>query len=147
MTIRPIEAVDAIDWERMRNVLWPAPEGEHAAEIAGYFRGNRRHIAEVLIATDYAGRAVGFAELGIRPFAEGCYSGRVAFLEGWFVEVTARRQGIGAALVKAAEDWARGQGCTEFASDTNPDNSVSLAAHRALGFEEVERLVCFRKPL
>jgi aminoglycoside 6'-N-acetyltransferase I len=49
--------------------------------------------------------------------------------------------------VAAAEDWARGQGCTEFASDTLLDNDVSSAAHRALGFEEVECIRCFRKTL
>jgi aminoglycoside 6'-N-acetyltransferase I len=40
--------------------------------------------------------------------------------------------------------WARGRGCTEFAADALLDNEVSHAAHRALGFEEVERIVCFR---
>ena len=33
------------------------------------------------------------------------------------------------------------------ASDAELHNAVSLEAHRALGFDEVERQVCFRKPL
>jgi aminoglycoside 6'-N-acetyltransferase I len=100
-----------------------------------------------LLAFDDSGRAVGFAELSIRPYAEGCYSGRVAYLEGWFVEPAFRGRGLGAALVKAAEDWGRAQGCTELASDTEIANASSAAAHRALGFEEVERIICFRKAL
>ena len=52
-----------------------------------------------------------------------------------------------ATLVEAAEAWARERGHTEIASDTDPDNRTSIAAHRALGYEEVGRAVCFRKPL
>ena len=72
---------------------------------------------------------------------------RVAYLEGWYVVPAARRQGVGAALVRAAEDWARSQGCTEFASDALIDNAVSAAAHRALGFQETVQIRCFRKLL
>ena len=58
-----------------------------------------------------------------------------------------RRQGIGASLIAAAEEWGRASRCTELASDTQTFNESSIAAHKALGFDEVERLVCFRKPL
>jgi aminoglycoside 6'-N-acetyltransferase I len=92
-------------------------------------------------------RIVGFAELNIRPYAEGCSTDRVGFLEGWFVVQNARRQGVGRALLVAAEEWARAQSCTEFASNTLVDNVVSAAAHQALGFEEVEVIRCFRKDL
>jgi aminoglycoside 6'-N-acetyltransferase I len=92
-------------------------------------------------------RAVGFAELNIRPYAEGCTSDRVAYLEGWYVRPEARRRGLGAALIAAAERWALGWGCSELASDALYDNTVSHAAHRALGFEEVETIRCFRKSL
>ena len=51
------------------------------------------------------------------------------------------------ALVRAALDWAPAQGCTEFASDTTPDNEISQQAHEALGFQEVERVVCYRLAL
>jgi aminoglycoside 6'-N-acetyltransferase I len=38
-------------------------------------------------------------------------------------------------------------GCSEFASDALAENTASAAAHRALGFEEVEVIRCFRKRL
>ncbi|MGE2778122.1 GNAT family N-acetyltransferase, partial [Escherichia coli] len=82
--------------------------------------------------------------LSIRPYAEECYSGNVAFLEGWYVVPSARRQGVGVALVKAAEHWARGRGCTEFASDTQLTNSANTSAHLAAGFTEVAQVRCFR---
>ena len=49
--------------------------------------------------------------------------------------------------MRAAEEWAAAQGCREVASDAHPENAVSLAAHRALGFEESSRAVHLRKPL
>ena len=147
MRVRSVEQSDAADWERMRQQLWPSPEGDHAEEIRRFFSGDRSIAAEVLLACDEAGRAIGFAELSIRPYAEGCYSGRVAYLEGWFVENSWRGQGVGAALVRAAEEWGRKQGCTEMASDTELENKGSAKAHEAVGFEEVNRIICFRKEI
>lgn len=131
----------------MRESLWPSDPGEHAGEIAAFFAGDRRNPAEVLLAFGHDGEAIGFAEMSIRPYAEECYSGRVAFLEGWFVEESHRRRGVGAALLEAVEGWGRSQGCTELASDTEIDNLDSAAAHRAAGFTEVGQIRCFRKSL
>jgi len=66
---------------------------------------------------------------------------------GWFVVPEARHRGVGRKLVAAAEAWARSVGCTEFASDAEADNESSAAAHRALGFEDVGLIRCFRKDL
>jgi hypothetical protein len=71
----------------------------------------------------------------------------VGYVEGWYVDPDVRRQGIGRRLVEAAERWAAAQGCREMASDAHLGNTVSHAAHEALGFEESERLVHFRKRL
>jgi aminoglycoside 6'-N-acetyltransferase I len=131
----------------MRCALWPeGSQEEHRGEIDQFFGGQLREPLAVLLAED-SGRAVGFAELSIRAYAEGCHTDRVAYLEGWFVEPEARRQGIGRALIEAAEAWACNQGCSEFASDTQPENQASAAAHRALGFSEAGLVRCFRKEL
>ena len=58
-----------------------------------------------------------------------------------------RRRSVGRALLAAAEDWAIGQGCTEFASDALLTNTTSAAAHLALGFNETVQLRCFKKTL
>ncbi|MGH7461065.1 MAG: aminoglycoside 6'-N-acetyltransferase [Longimicrobiales bacterium] len=135
-------------WLRMRCALWPeGSESEHRGEIAQYFAGQLRDPLEVLAAVDSAGVALGFAELSIRPYAEDCVTNRVAYLEGWYVVPEARRQGVGRALVAAAEKWALAQGCTEFASDALLHNEGSAAAHRALGFVETVQIRCFRKVL
>ena len=90
---------------------------------------------------------MGFIELSIRSHAEGCESDRVAYVEGWFVDETRRGQGIGAALMAAAQEWGRAHRATELASDAEVDNAGSIAAHCALGFAEVGRIVCFKKEL
>src|SRR4029078_10839422 len=86
-----------------------------------------------------------FAELSIRSHAEDCITDRVAYLEGWYVEPSARRTGVCRALVGAAEEWARRQGCSEFGSCALIDNEVSARAHRALGFAQTAEIRCFRK--
>ena len=147
VSVRPVQPSDSAAWEQMRQKLWPAAGGEHAVEIARFFDGVRANPAEVLLAVDEAGQPVGFAELSIRPYAEGCKSGRVAYLEGWFVDAAARGTGIGRALVLAAETWGREQDCIELASDTEIENAASAAAHRALGFTETGRTICYKKSL
>jgi aminoglycoside 6'-N-acetyltransferase I len=146
-TIRRAEPSDAAAWERLRQELWPAAPGEHAGEIEAYFAGRERLLNEVLIALNEGGETIGFLELSLRSHAESCSSSPVGYLEGWFVESNYRGRGVGRALVEAGERWAREQGCSEMASDTNLENENSAAAHAVLGFEEVDRIICFRKTL
>jgi aminoglycoside 6'-N-acetyltransferase I len=86
-------------------------------------------------------------ELSLRAYAEGCLSDNVAYVEGWYVSPDVRGRGVGRALIAAAEDWARREGCTELASDAQLDNAASAAAHHAVGFSEVGQIRCFRKVL
>lgn len=139
---------DTADWLRMRCELWPeGSESEHHDEISRFFAGELRDPLQTLIAVNSSGAPLGFVELSIRAYAEECVTDRVAYLEGWYVKPDARRQSVGRALVRAAEQWAEEQGCAEFASDALIDNHVSLAAHRALGFVETVQIRCFRKVL
>jgi len=101
----------------------------------------------VLVADRGDGALAGFVEIGSRNYAEGCESTPVAYLEGWYVDTDMRRTGLGAKLVHAAEAWARTRGYSEMASDTELANEISLQAHLALGYEEVERQICFKKRL
>jgi aminoglycoside 6'-N-acetyltransferase I len=148
IAIRPASPRDAESWCCLRHDLWP--EGsldEHAQEIEGFFAGRASEPLAVLMAEGPDHEILGFAELSIRPFAEGCNTDRIGYLEGWYVVPEARGRGIGRALVEAAQDWARQEGCSEFASDTEIGNDISAAAHHALGFEEVGLIRCFRKAL
>jgi aminoglycoside 6'-N-acetyltransferase I len=146
--VRPANPADVQAWARLRQALWPTESpDELAAEARTFFVDGDTLLEAVLLAEASDGRMLGFAELSLRPYAEDCRTSPVGFLEGWYVIPAARRQGVGRALVSAAEHWARDRGCHEFASDTQLDNSMSAAAHRALGFEDAGAIRCFRKDL
>jgi PadR family transcriptional regulator, regulatory protein AphA len=144
---RAVVRSDAYDWERLRQSLWPSSSDEHAREIRAFFEGVRHDPTEVFLAIDGQGNAIGLAEVSLRSHAEGCHSTPVAYLEALFVEERSRRSGVAAALVAAVEEWGRSMGCEQLASDTEIDNRASAALHRSLGFDEVERIICFRKDL
>ena len=112
LIVRPITPADRDIWLRMRCDLWPDDVAAHAREIDAYFDGRMYEPLEVLIACDSSGEPLGFAELNIRNCVDGCSTDRVGYLEGWYVVPQARRCGVGAALVRAAENWARARGCT-----------------------------------
>ena len=147
LKVRVVQPADAAEWIRLRSALWPGDLEEHRAEADEFFSGDRHEPAEVLLAFNENGRAVGFVELSIRNIVDSCSSHHVAYLEGWYVDPDLRRRGVGGALIAAAERWAVEQGCTEFGSDALIDNEASHLAHRALGFEETGRVVNFRKDL
>lgn len=120
---------------------------EHEEEVEGLFSGAGPRPYHVLVAETDEGEVVGFAELSTRPYAEGCVTSPVGFLEGWYVEPDHRGSGVGRMLVEAGEEWARRLGLTELASDTDLENEAGAAIHAAVGFEEVGRIRCFRKEL
>lgn len=101
----------------------------------------------VAVADVGGGRLCGFLEASIRSHVEDCETENVGYLEGWFVEESYRRHGVGRQLVAYAEGWARRKGCTEMASDAEIDNTVSQTAHMNLGYVETSRLVHLRKEL
>jgi aminoglycoside 6'-N-acetyltransferase I len=93
-----------------------------------------------------AGQAAGFAEGSIRSdFVNGTETSPVVFLEGLYVAPALRRRGIARKLVTAVAGWGTERGCREFASDAALGNRPSRRVHRALGFQETERVVYFRK--
>lgn len=145
MTVREVIESDRPDWVRLRESLWPGSLSGHDAETRTYFEN--RPEAPIVFVAEAEGRIVGFLELDFRKYAPGCRSSPVAFIEGWHVEAAFQRRGIGRALMKAAEARARAMGHDEIASDSEVDNVDGIAAHRALGYEEVERVVCFRRSL
>ena len=130
----------------MRTALWPESPDDHPLEIDEFFE-HRKDFLTTLVAEIDDGILCGFLEAGTRPYAEGCLSSPVGYIEGWWVDLEHRRQGVGAALVSAAEEWARSLGLHEMASDADICNELSHDAHRALGYAEAQRIVCFRKTL
>jgi aminoglycoside 6'-N-acetyltransferase I len=149
--IRPAVPADRGTLGQMRHALWPESSiEEHERELVPILAGKPPGIMPLVyfVAEDGTGAVVGFVEVGLRSTADGCdWSRAVGYIEGWYVAGSHRRRGVGAQLIAAAENWAREQGCTEMASDTQSDNAQSLQAHLRLGYEIAERSILFRKSL
>jgi len=141
----PADAAYREAWLAMRLALWPeCPADESARETDGILRSSRE---AAFLALDGSGCAVGFAEVSMRDYADGCRSRPVGYMEGIYVVPGLRRHGVGRALVGACEEWARSKGCSEMGSDARVANADSQGFHRAVGFREVERQVVFAKGL
>ena len=94
------------------------------------------------------GEPIAFAQCQLRhDYVEGTESSPVGYLEGIYVSEGYRQHGHAAELLSACERWARERGCTEFASDCELGNADSVKFHLSLGFEEANRIICFRKDL
>jgi aminoglycoside 6'-N-acetyltransferase I len=146
MSIRHIKPEESEKWLSMRIALWPETEEEqHRKEMAMMLSDASRYA--VFVCKDPLGALVGFAEVSLREWAEGCLSSPVGYLEGWFVIPRTRGQGVGKCLLAASEDWARSRGCTEMASDTDIGNKSSAAVHLKMGFKVAARVIAFRKNL
>ena len=136
---------DAMTLAGLAIKLW---KGQSIIEMSNMF--------ENLISSDNAvcflqyvdGKAIGFAQCQLRhEYVEGTDSSPVGYLEGIFVEDAYRRHGYAKALLRECEAWAREKHCTEFASDCELENDDSLRFHTAMGFEEANRIICFRKDI
>ena len=146
MTIRPLNAnspTDLAAWARMRLRLFD--DLDPAFNDADMKALLTRPEQGVLLAFQ-GDEAIGFAEVALRNLVDGCLSSPVGYLEGIWVE-PGHRGGAGRQLLEAAMDWARGQGCTEFASDSDLKDTEAQAWHRRVGFEETYRIVQFRRDL
>lgn len=145
MTIRQATPGDLPAFTRLALLLWPDNQpDELAAEQAHLLR----HPEAAVFLAEADGEAIAFAQCQLRhDYVEGCETAPVGYLEGVFVAEGRRRQGIAAALLSACQEWARDQGCREFASDCELDNADSLRFHLGMGFEEANRIICFTKQL
>lgn len=91
---------------------------------------------------------VGFAQCQLRhDYVEGTETTPVGYLEGIYVKENYRRRGYAKELLTECEKWAKEKGCTEFASDCEIDNDISFQFHKAVGFAETNRIICFAKEI
>ncbi|HFD3926223.1 TPA: aminoglycoside 6'-N-acetyltransferase AAC(6')-30 [Pseudomonas aeruginosa] len=113
--IRPVEQSDAESWERLRNLLWEGDD--HKSEITQFFNGEVEEPNEVLLAVTEENDAIAHIELSLRYDIDGLTGIKTGYIEGLFVEERHRATGVVLKLLRAAEFWARDQGCLAFASD------------------------------
>ena len=145
LTITKATKEDALTVAKLAIQMW---EDNVLEELAA-------ELAEIIDSSEAAvflgiadGQAIGFAQCQLRhDYVEGTETSPVGYLEGIFIEATYRRKGFAKQLLSACEEWAKEQGCSEFASDCELINTESLQFHLSLGFEEANRVICFKKKL
>ena len=142
-----VEKAEASDLSAVAELaarMWDHPTAELAAEFAELLGDPEA----ALFTAKQGGEPVAFAQCQLRhDDVEGTETSPVGYLEGIFVDEAHRKRGVAAALLRACEAWAKEQGCAEFASDCELDNTDSLRFHLAAGFEEANRIICFTKRL
>jgi aminoglycoside 6'-N-acetyltransferase I len=139
------QPADVADWVALRLALWPHDTTEELTRQAQELMARKgRAVAFLARAPD--AQTIGFAEATLRQdWVNGCATSPVVFLEGLYVASAWRRRGAARLLCQTVENWARDLGCSEVGSDTYLDYVESQRMHEALGFEEMERVVCYRK--
>jgi phosphinothricin acetyltransferase len=91
----------------------------------------------VIVATDAAGRVIGYGSFG--PFRP--WPGYATTVEhSLYVDAGARRQGVGRLLLTALVDAAREGGYHVMIGGIDAGNAASLALHEQLGFERAGHL-------
>jgi GNAT superfamily N-acetyltransferase len=145
MEIRKYRPADWDEWLRMNRALFPGftLEGDEAEMRATVARSD----AQVFVLDRGDGRLAGYVETGERSIVDGCESSPVGYIEAWYVDPDVRKSGHGRDLLAAAEQWARDRGRSEMGSDALLDNDVSHEAHRKAGYEEVDKVINYRKSL
>ena len=133
---------DFNDWRDLALQLWPDCSLADLTEIiqssrqAGFLIRNKN------------GQAIGFMNLSLRyDYVPDATQSPVGYVEGIYVKAEYRNQGVGAALINYAEQWAYEQGCIQLALDALLDNPASHEFYAKVGFREVERVVFFIKPI
>ena len=147
METNPCQAVsaNAAEVAALACELWPEhPLEEMTEEFESLLA---REDAAVFVYREQ-GETVGFAQCQLRhDYVEGTETSPVGYLEGIYVREGARRQGVSRKLLAACEGWTKAKGYREFANDCELDNTDSQHFHRAVGFEEANRIVAYVKKL
>ncbi len=71
----------------------------------------------------------------------------VAEIGGLVVDAGTRRQGIGHALLREAEKWARGRGCSTMRIRANTMRTEAKPVYERMGYQVVESQWVFQRTL
>jgi GNAT superfamily N-acetyltransferase len=104
--------------------------------------GDRGHV--VFMAESPDGRAVGWVQVCARTIL---VSDRHAEVEGLVVDREWRGKGVGRALMKRAEEWARQEGCGAVSLRSNVVREGARPFYEDIGYEVVKTQWAFRKRL
>lgn len=136
---------DCKDIAKLAVLMW---ENHGLEELVEEFENVIQDKESAIFIVSIDNEKIGFAQCQLRhDYVEGTKTSPVGYLEGIFIREEYRKQGYAKEILAKCEEWAKGQGCLEFASDCELDNSISLEFHLKMGFLEANRIICFTKSL
>ncbi len=98
----------------------------------------------VLVAEDGGGRVLGWIHVCGRRFLE---SDPIAEVFGLVVDAGTRRQGIGRALLREAEKWARGRGYSTMRIRSNMKRIDAKPFYEGMGYQVIKSQYVFQRTL
>jgi ribosomal protein S18 acetylase RimI-like enzyme len=121
--------------------------GQASDEAAAktFLQARFEHGQSVVLLTESHGQAVGFTQL--YPSFSSVSLGRVFVLNDLFVAPTARRLGVGEALLTAAADHARQLGAVRLSLTTNVQNLPAQALYASMGWERDQKFYAYHLAL
>ena len=140
VTVRRAEPRDAPELVELAESVGSEPEGwliasgewRSAADERRYLRAVRRHLHAAVFVAEDEGAIVGRLSIARDPHPA---SEHVADI-GLMVALWRRREGVGTALMLAAEDWARRSGISKVELHVFPYNEPAIGFYRRLGYLE-----------
>ena len=141
-TIRAARNYDAPAIAELGDQLgYAANRQQIATRLAGI---ESERSSRVLVAEDAAGNVIGWLHVAARTqlTEDAC-----AEILGLVVEENARGAGVGAELVRAAEAWARAEGCTRMRVRSRETRGRAHRFYEREGYERNKVQLVLHKPL
>lgn len=110
-----------------------------------FLQARFEHGQSVVLLAESQGQAVGFTQL--YPSFSSVSMARVFVLNDLFVAPTARRLGVGEALLTAAADHARQLGAVRLSLTTNVQNLPAQSLYAAMGWERDQKFYAYHQAL
>ena len=108
-----------------------SPRGVYRTYLAGFVRGAARGVSALLVAED-DGEIVGRLALDLAKDGPG-----TLWVLAFEVREGRRSEGIGTALVRAAESWAKRHGASQLRLSVGKDNLDAMRLYERLGYKTI----------
>ena len=132
-----LEKMKSADWNAVRAIYEEGIATGHATfetEVPEWREWDRSHLRDCRLVAKAKEQVVGWTALS--PVSERCVYAGVAEVS-IYITSSARGQGIGKTLLKALIDKSEKVGIWTLQAGVFPENTASIALHKACGFREI----------